>query len=198
MLPRSLQIRPLPSPTDACSPASPASPIREAAAEFVRGTTFGWGRRDLAAWLVCHYSPCLVADAAVHPDGIRSLAPNLSPASVRLDDECIERLILDARCSVLKLLADLAWPSEATARAQNAIGAGHVIATPDRRGDRHWAPVGRRRMRLAERVGSLFIADALEHPLDYPGLSLCRACGELGFGAKAVHQAGCDHTRRVA
>jgi hypothetical protein len=194
MLPRSSKGRPT------VSPISTTSQIRRAATEFVRGTSFGWGRRELASWLVCHYSPCLVADAAVHPDGTQWFAATLSPASVRLDDERIERLILDARCSVLRLLADLAWPSEAAAHAESAIGAGHVIATRDcvSGGDRHWAPVGRRRMRLAERVGSLFIADALNHPLDYPGVSLCRACGELGFGAKAVHQAWCEHVRRVA
>jgi hypothetical protein len=194
MLPRSSQIRPKLSTTD--EEITFVSPVREAAAEFVRGTTFGWSRRDLAHWLVRQYSPCLVADAVVHPDGDPAELPPSAPEG--LEEERVERLILDARSSVLRLLADLAWPSEAGVRAKRAIAAGHVIATLDNQGRRHWGPVGRKRMRLADRVASLFLADALEHPLDYPGVSLCRSCGELGFGARSAHQRECDHVRRVA
>ncbi|MBN9159795.1 MAG: hypothetical protein J0I07_02430 [Myxococcales bacterium] len=178
--------------------ASTPSSVRLAAAEFVRGTTFGWGRLELASWLVSHYSPCLAADAVVHPDGRGYSAP-LSAASTHLDDERIERLILDARCSVLCLLSELPWPSRAAAMAKRAIGAGFVIAARNRGGKQSWAPVGRKRMRLAERVGSLFIADALDNPHDYSNLSLCRSCGELGFGAGApAHESGCRRARHVA
>lgn len=179
--------------------ASTPSSVRLAAAEFVRGTTFGWGRRELASWLVGHYSPCLVADAVVHPDGPPGCSAPLSAASTRLDDESVERLILDARSSALRLLSDLSWPSQADAMAKDAIASGFVIATRDPRGKRSWAPVGRTRMRLAERVGSLFIADALDNPDDYRKVSLCRSCGELGFGAGVPdHESGCARTRHVA
>lgn len=177
------------------SPES-ASPIRQAANEFVHGTAFGWGRRELATWLVCQYSPCLVADAAVHPDG--GVLSDGIATSMQLDDESLERLILDARCGVLKLLADLPWPSEVAIHAEAAIGAGHVVATHDASGARRWVPVGRKRMRLVERVGSLLIADALENPSDYLMLSLCRTCSELLFGGKAEHQATCGNARHVA
>ncbi len=191
MLPRRSQV----ASTVARAPSS----ARLAAAEFVRGTTFGWGRRELASWLVGHYSPCLVADAVVHPDGPRGSSAPLSATSPHLDDESVERLILDARSSALRLLSDLSWPSQAAARAKCAIASGFVIATRDPRGKRSWAPVGRKRMRLAERVGSLFIADALDNPHDYVNVSLCRSCGELGFGAGApAHEAGCTRARHVA
>ena len=191
MLPRHSQV--------ASTVASTPSSVRLAAAEFVRGTTFGWGRLELASWLVSHYSPCLVADAVIHPDGPRGCSATLSAASTRLDDESVERLILDARCSVLRLLSELSWPSRSAAMAKRAIAAGFVIATRDRSGHQSWAPVGRKRMRLAERVGSLFIADALDNPSDYGNVSLCRSCGELGFGAGALeHESGCTRARHVA
>ncbi|MDF2695730.1 MAG: hypothetical protein K0S65_4113 [Labilithrix sp.] len=171
--------------------ARPSSPMRLAAAEFVRGTTFGWGRRDLASWLVCHYSPSLIVDA-VRDNGSEIATP------ARLDDESVERLILDARCTVLRLLSDLAWPSQAAATARDAVGAGFVVARRGPRGELQWAAVGRRKMRLADRVSSLFIADALENPRDYRNVSLCRFCGELGFGARASHPSWCEHALRVA
>lgn len=176
----------------------PASSVRQAAAEFVRGTTFGWGRRDLASWLVCQYSPCLVSDAA-HAGTQHGCAASLSSASTHLDDERVEQLILDARCSVLRLLSDLGWPSQAASLARDAIGAGHVIELRDGRDQLSWAPVGRSRMRLAERVASLFIADALNNPRDYRNVALCRYCGELGFSAKTPHPPWCERAAlRVA
>jgi hypothetical protein len=173
--------------------------VRAAAAEFIRGTSLGWGRRDLARWLVCHYSPCLVSDATVHPDGhAAAVSASLSAASSGLDDERVEQLILDARSSVLRMLADLAWPSQAMAIAQSAIGSGSVIEMRDRLGNRSWAPVGRKRMRLADRVASLFIADALNTPQDYRNVSMCRDCGDLGFSAPIAHLSWCERARRVA
>lgn len=171
------------------SSARADSPARQAVVEFLRGTAFGWGRRELASWLVCQYSPCLVVDAARHPDAGDLPRMDVAPS---LDEEQIERLILDARNGTLKLLADLPWPTEAAAHVDAALGAGHVIAMCDARGARHWAPVGRRRMRLVQRVASLLIADYMESPKDYLTTSLCRGCGELVFGSKDDHRALCE------
>ena len=176
----------------------PASSVRQAAAEFVRGTTFGWGRRELASWLVCHYSPCLVSDAAANASAQRACSATLSAASAHLDDERVEQLILDARCSVLRLLSDLAWASRTASLARDAIGSGYVIEMREPLGQPSWAPVGRNRMRLADRVGSLFIADALNNPRDYRSVTLCRYCGELGFSAKTNHPSWCERALRVA
>lgn len=193
LLPRTSQTVPVTS-------HAPVSPIRRAAIDFIRGTTFGWGRRELATWLACQYSPCLAADATTHPDatpGKPASSESVAP-SLRLDDDMIERLILDARAGVLTLLADLPWPSEVELHAQAAIASGHVIATHDPSGERRWAPVGRRRMRLVERVSSLLVVDAMCSPNDYRNLSLCRSCGELLFGSKEEHEPRCDDARRVA
>ncbi len=175
-----------------------ASSVRKAAAEFVRGTTFGWGRRELATWLVCHYSPCLVSDATAQKDTQQGCTASLSAASAHLDDERVEQLILDARCSVLRLLSDLGWASQAASLGRDAIGSGFVIEQRDPLGQLIWAPVGRNRMRLADRVGSLFIADSLNNARDYRNVTLCRYCGELGFSEKANHPSWCERALRVA
>jgi hypothetical protein len=178
------------------------SPVREAACEFIRGTAYGWGREELARWLVCQYSPCLVVDATVHPDagvGLRErVAATLSTASYRLEDERLEQLILDARSSVLNLLSDLAWESHRIVLSRTMIAAGAVIKQRDGKGGFWWMPVGRKRMRLAERVSSLFVADALNAPFDYRSVTLCRECGELGFSVPIVHEGSCNRLRRVA
>jgi hypothetical protein len=184
-------------------PNSKRSPVREAACEFVRGTAFGWGREELARWLVCQYSPCLVVDATVHPDGTRTdqpgVAATLSTASYRLDDDRLEQLILDARSSVLNLLSDLAWESHRVQLSRTMIAKGSVIKQRDGKGGFWWMPVGRKRMRLAERVSSLFVADALNAPFDYRHVALCRECGELGFSTPIAHEASClNRLRRVA
>lgn len=165
----------------------PRSPERAAIAEFLRGTALGWTKRDLATWLVCHYSPCLAADAAVHPDGRRALGAR--PATP-IDDDSLEAAILSARCRALRLLADLGQPRLAAAIARDAVARGHVLGRRDRTGRIAWAPVGRARMRLAERVASLIVADCLNSPADYRRAVVCRGCSELGFGALA-HADGC-------
>ncbi|HVH44362.1 MAG TPA: hypothetical protein VM925_18545 [Labilithrix sp.] len=175
--------------------------VREAAAEFIRGTTFGWGRHDLATWLVSQYAPCLVADVPQSADKEAAEADAVSShstASSQLDDDRIEQLILDARSTVLRMLSDLAWPSHAKEISQRAVASGAVIALRDAIGTPTWAPVARKRMRLAERVSSLFIADSLNTPHQYRNISLCRHCGELGFTAPIPHPSWCERAARVA
>src|SRR5688572_461705 len=85
---------------------------RRAACAFLIGATRGWGRRDLAQWLVCHYGGCVVVPLneerrEMPPSGTRSpfdsvggLTPPKPPrglrrsASLRVVDEAlIERLV---------------------------------------------------------------------------------------------------------
>jgi hypothetical protein len=174
----------------------PKNLVRDAAAAFIRGTSFGWGKRELATWLVCHYSPSLAVDAAALPNECPEVAS--SGAASSLDEESVERVILEARTTTLRLLAELSWPSQRVSLARRAIASGAVVELGSSLGERSWAPVGRGRMRLMNRVGSLFLADALNHPFDYRSLSLCRECGELGFSVAVAHDEWCERARRVA
>jgi hypothetical protein len=162
--------------------------VRGAASAFLRGTTLGWGRRELADWLLCQYAPC----AATPLDDDR--APELPASERTVDEGILERVILDARGRALRLLADLVAPSQASPVARLAVACGTVAAQRDARGGIAYSPVGLARMRLGDRVASLFIADYLNHPGDYHNVTMCRECGELAFGADVEHSAWCAGT----
>jgi hypothetical protein len=167
-------------------PQSRLDRVRGAGAAFLRGTTVGWGRRELADWLVCQYAPC----AATPLDGESSELP---PACERtLDEGILERVILDARGRALRQLADLVVPWQASPIARLAVACGTVVSHRDERGGIAYSPVGLRRMRLSERVASLFIADYLNHPTDYRWVMMCRECGELSFAAEPEHASWCE------
>lgn len=152
-----------------------AQSIREAGCAFVRGTASGWSRRDLAAWLLCHYAPATARANGAAPSNARAFA------SEAVDDALLEEIILDARVKTLRLLADLAFPSLAAARARELLAHGAVARVSFYGGALH-APVALARLRLSERVESLFVADWLNAPFDYRSIDLCRACGALAVG----------------
>jgi hypothetical protein len=151
----------------------------------MRGTTIGWSRRDLADWLVCQYAPC--AAPASYQE-----SPDLPPAAERaLDDGIVEGIILDARRSALRLLGELVVPWQASPIARLAVASGMVVSQRDARGAVAYSPVKLKRLRLADRVASLFIADYLNRPTDYRWLAMCRECGELSFSDELEHSSWC-------
>lgn len=162
--------------------------VRGAGVAFVRGATLGLRRRDLANWLLCHYAPCAVP-ATTEDTGTRP------PALERtVDDGILARVIVDARAHVLRLLRDLTMPLLASPVARLAIAAGAVASRRDDGGGVHFVPVSLARLRLHERVGSLFVADYLNCPLDYRALRVCRDCGELSFTGELDHAGWCETT----
>ena len=129
--------------------------VRTAGAAFVRGSTIGWSRHDLANWLVCQYAPCTLdpssADRGKH-----------APAAERTrDDGMFARVIVDARDHVLRLLRDLNAPLCASPVARLAIAAGAVAPRDDVRSGTVYAPVALTKLCISERAESLFIADYL-------------------------------------
>lgn len=167
-------------------PESRLDRVRGAGAAFVRGTTLGWGRRDLAEWLVCQYSPCAAA-----PNHRERAYTAPSPAQP-VDDVVVEPIILEARARTLRLLGDLVVPWQASPIARLAVAAGIVVSQHDARGGVAYSPVALERMRLADRVASLFVADYLNRPTDYRWLVMCRECGELSFATELAHSAWCE------
>lgn len=172
-------------PDDTPVPESRLDRVRTAATAFMRGTTVGWSRRDLADWLVCQYAPC--AASPLCPE-----SADLPPAAERtLDEGMIEGVILEARARALRLLADLVVPWQASPIARLAVASGTVISQRDLRGGVAYSPVKLKRLRLADRVGSLFIADYLNRPTDYRWIMMCRECGELSFADELEHSSWC-------
>lgn len=167
-------------------PESRLARVRGAGVAFLRGTTAGWSRRDLVDWLVCQYAPCAA-------DSLLDDRDEPSPAVERtLDEGMIERVILDARARVLRLLGDLVVPWQASPLARLSIASGAVVAQRDEGGGVAFSPVNLRRVRLAERVTSLFVADYLNRPSEYRWLMLCRECGEVAFSTELTHAPWCE------
>lgn len=167
-------------------PQSRLDRVRGAGEAFIRGTTLGWSRRDLADWLVCHYAPC--AAAPLFPER----EDEAVPSDRTLDEAVVERVILDARARVLRLFADLVVPWQASPIARLAVASGIVISQRDERGGVAYSPVGLKRIRLSERVASLFLADYLNRPTEYRWLMMCRECGELSFATELEHSSWCE------
>lgn len=134
---------------------------RDAAVLFMRGGAHeGWGRRELAGWLVCHYGSC-VAESSDPP---RSARPPRCSAEVSV--ESLGELIAAARMRMVTLLEDLRDRDTAEGVTRSLIARGFVEAVRDEHGAIAYVPVDQRRMRLAERVASLFVADYLNAPFD--------------------------------
>lgn len=167
-------------------PESRLDRVRLAAVAFMRGTSSGWGRRELAEWLVCHYSPCTAKP--LFPE--RADESKLSDRTV--DETTVERVILDARMRALRLLGDLVVPWQACPITRLAVASGIVLSERDQRGAVAYSPVGKKKMRLSERVASLFIADYLNQPTEYRWVMTCRECGELSFATELEHGITCD------
>lgn len=171
----------------------PATSARDAAAAFVRGATRGFGRRELAEWLMCHYATCVIPSDA-EPDTERSPAGG----PVNVDESSVARVVRRARIAAERLLDELADPHRATSIARLMIATGEVATVRDERGAVAWAPVDLPRMRLHHRVASLLVADYLNAPFEYRDVRVCHGCGAIGFGGRDAHAEGdaCDRPRR--
>jgi hypothetical protein len=162
---------------------STARHCRSAGVAFVRGTTSGWGRSDLARWLLGHYAPAVVPSG----DG----GPRRACGLTVVDEGTIERVVLDARARVLRTLSEMTVRDRATTLARTFIARGDVLAVRDGLGYVAHAAVDRARMPLADRVISLFVADWLNDRLAYRVVHHCGECGEVAIGEPLVHDASC-------
>jgi hypothetical protein len=156
---------------------------REAGVAFVRGTTSGWGRSDLARWLVGQYAPAVVACGDV--------GPRRACGITVVDEPTIEQVVLDARARVLRTLSELTVMDRATTLARTFIARGEVLGVRDGLGFVAHAPVDRARMPLSDRVVSLFVADWLNDRLAYRVVHHCGECGEVGIGKPLAHGGSC-------
>ena len=156
---------------------------REAAVAFVRGTTSGWGRSELAEWLVSHYAPAVLACGDV--------GPRRACGITVVDEPTIEGVVLEARARVLRTLSELTVKDRATTLARTFIARGEVLAVRDALGYVAHAPVDRTRMPLSDRVVSLFVADWLNDRHAYRFVHHCGECGEVAIGEPAKHADHC-------
>jgi hypothetical protein len=159
---------------------------RYGALGFLNGVLGAWGKRELGAWLRGTYEPIarFAAGEGVMLDD--------APASQRVvSPHAAERVMRDAREEVVAHLAELANPEQALAFAFDAIGS-LAARCEDEAGEVGWIPIGRPRMRLAERALSLVAADYLTRSEDYEErIAICSRCGIVAFDAAARSRGLC-------
>ena len=154
-----------------------AQQCRDAGLAFMRGTAEGWGRRELAMWLVGKYS------AVASKPKEKSSTP---PSSERVTSESVSDMLREARW---KAFADLEEAAHGSQKLVHAIvGKGLVARDPKLL----WVPVDRPGARLRMRVLSLFAVDCLIRPDDYKTLLLaCPRCEQIVFDADARREGRC-------
>lgn len=160
-----------------------ADRARAAGFVFISSSRWGWGKRDLANWLVHDYRPAVLAASA---------RPRTEASSAKADEPSTTKLVASARRRVVEMLADCCTSWAGTDFASESIENGIVIGVSDDAGTIGYAPVHQGRMRLVDRVASLFIADFLTRPRDYEQLVVCGSCDEVSFKWDEIHEDGCE------
>jgi hypothetical protein len=163
--------------------ADVADACRSAALGFAWSAHNGWGRRELARWLVGPYAHAVAATRTLRGSGVRA-------AVVRreIDEETIEGLLAATHAEIIEMLRGMwSWNNDAAA-VRASIGEGLVAGIVDEASELGFAPVDNMRMRLVERVRSLFVADYLTRPSDYAAFAVCDDCDGATFDGGLYHE----------
>ena len=167
-----------------------ADAARAAALAFVSCSRYGWGRKELAAWLVEHYRVAAIPAPAGRATWRRPAVDTALDRAV--DDTDVAALVARARRHASDLVST-AWSTWRTQGfAREMLDSGFVVGVTDADGGLGYAAVHREGMRLVDRVVSLFLADFLTRPNDYESLLVCEDCSEVSFAGEEVHEEGCS------
>ena len=176
---------------DASTRETLAEDCRNAALSFMTGVGEGWDKLDLALWLTGDY-----ARATRHrPHGERVATPAL--AVVEIPEETIENLLVHVRGQLLASLEMAALEFGALEFTESLVERGLVRRMIDAEGRDAWVPVDAARMRLRDRIESLFAADYLNAPYTYADMFVCPRCEAVVFDAHAKRNGICG-THRIS
>lgn len=163
-----------------------ADACRSAALGFAWGADRGWGRRELARWLVGPYARAVAPSRAAR-SGMRR-----ATRTTALEERTIVELLRRTHAVLLDgLRAAATWRRDA-AFAREMIDEGFVVGLVDDESAIGYAPVDAFDMRLVDRVRSLFLADFLTRPEEYARFVVCETCGGATFDGAVSHGAACE------
>ena len=176
---------------DGSTRESVAAECREAALAFVNGVAAGWDKLDLVLWLTGPY-----ARATGHlPRGERVAGLD---DETELTDDSIEELVTRVRSILIAALETAALGEGTLDFAVEAMDRGLVRRAEDLDGEIVWVPADLTRMRLKDRVRSLFAADYLNDPGAYVDLYVCHRCENVVFDENAKRLGACQNHKRVS
>jgi hypothetical protein len=159
-------VRNSPPPPAGASALDVAERCRRAGLEFVNDSP-EWDKAELAGWLVGPYRDATWT-GSYPPRPPRSVSD--PPRPNQLGD-----VIAEARWRVLSVLESVALDARSVGRLTSHPAVQRFV---DARGAAGFRPLDVARMRLSDRVLSLFAADARARPSDYArgGVRVCALC----------------------
>ena len=165
---------------------------RSAALSFMDGVAQGWSKFDLAMWLASQYAHA----TRFAPRGERTLPEPVQSERREADPVGGERLheVMDnARIHTLALAEELSLPGGDSEFIDDAIARGLLTPIEDHQGELLWIPVDAARMRLRDRVRSLFVVDYLLSPHLYAeSIFVCQRCERVVFDVSSKPLGQCS------
>jgi hypothetical protein len=166
-----------------CTVKEVADACRSAALGFAWGANRGWGRLELARWLVGPYERAISSTRHLRGSGIHRRVVLDRP----LDPKTIEDMLIRTHAWLIETLRrSWSWVDDASF-ARDILDAGLVVGVADDFGGIGYAPSESSDMRLIDRVRSLFIADYLTRPHDYARFGVCDGCDGVTFDWAGLH-----------
>lgn len=166
---------------DGSTRESIAEECRDAALSFMAGVARGWDKRELALWLTGDYARA--TRHRTHGERVATLA-----FGAEISDVSIEDLLTHVRGQLIASLEKAALDLGFLDFVEEVVERGLVRQVTDADGRDAWIPVDGARMRLRDRLRSLFTADYLNAPYSYAELFVCHRCEAVVFD---------EHTKRV-
>ena len=164
-----------------------AEDCRDAALSFMSGVARGWDKVDLANWLTGDY-----ARATRHrPHGERVTLTSDGDVT----EQSIDDLLIRVRGQLLASLEKAALELGALDFVEDVVIRGLVHQAIDAEGREAWIPVDSARVRLRDRLHSLFAADYLNAPYTYAELFVCHRCEAIVFDEHAKQLGICGSHR---
>lgn len=173
---------------DGITAESVSAECRQAALAFMTGVASGWDKLDLSLWLTGPYATAVRYGA---PERLASVS--YGPP---LPENEVERLVVRVRGQVLAALENAALDGGALGFAPDIQRRGLIHRAVDLMGNELWIPRDMLRMRLRDRVESLFAVDYLNAPAGYEVLLVCHLCEGIVFDATAKQLGMCCHHKR--
>jgi hypothetical protein len=162
-----------------------ADAARSAALGFAWGADRGWGKRELARWLVGPYARAVRVSHGARSGVRRAIAKR------PLAEDTVAHLLERAHAYLLDGLRSVATWRRDAAFAREMIDEGFVVGVVDDSSAIGYAALDAFDMRLVDRVRSLFVADFLTRPSDYDGFVVCSSCGGATFDGAVSHAGSC-------